>query len=414
MDSDEHDGAFSHNEAIERVFRDEHAKIFAWLACWFGLEAAEDAVQDAYEAALRSWVNGLPERPAAWLHRAAVNAAVSRARRDSVAARKAEEYLARTERVGEEHVVEDERLRLVFTCCHPALALEARVALTLQLVCGLRARAIARLFLLPEATIAQRLTRAKTKIHTAGIAYELPREEDLEPRLASVLAVVYLLFTEGHSSKSDDAPVLQPALCQEAIRLGRALVELVPWHEETRALLALMLLHYARQPARFALDGRSIPLEEQDRSRWDGALIAEGTALATSAGPYGLQARVAALHANAPSFDATDWKRIAELYGALYAIEPSPAIAVARVVAEAAGGDPAQALAHLDELEASGATSGFDRVVPARAELLRRAGRFAEAKTAYERALRTARTDNDRAFFERRRDECAARSDERA
>jgi RNA polymerase sigma-70 factor (ECF subfamily) len=407
MDIDEGEDSSSRSAAIERVFREEHAENFASLARWFGFEAAEDAVRDAYAAALGAWRNGLPDRPGAWLHRAAARAAVSRARRDSGAARRAEQYLARTSADGERG--EADRLRLVFTCCHPALSLVARAALTLQLVCGLRTRTVARLFLLPEATIAQRLTRAKAKIRAAGIAYELPRESDLEPRLASVLAVVYLLFTEGHSKKSDDAPSLQ-ALCQDAIRLGRALAETVPSHAETRALLALMLLHYARQPARFASDGRSIPLEEQDRSRWNRELVLEGVALAEAGtGPYGLQARIAALHAAAQSFESTDWRRIAELYGALYALEPSPAIAVARVIAEGQGGDPERALAHLDELEASGATAGFDRVEPARAELLRRARRFAEATTAYERALRSARTENDRAFFQRRRDECAAR-----
>jgi RNA polymerase sigma-70 factor, ECF subfamily len=392
---------------IGRVFRAEHGRAVAVLARVFGdLDVAEEAVQDAFVAAVARWPEaGLPPRPAGWIISTARNKAIDRLRREaSRADRHAQAALlhAQGEPAGEDPVGDD-RLRLIFTCCHPALGTGAQVALTLRLLGGLTTAEIARAFLVPEPTMAQRLVRAKGKIRDAGIPYRVPTEAELPDRLRAVLAVVYLIFNEGSTASSGERLVRED-LCAEAIRLGRLLAELLPDEPEVQGLLALLLLTDARRAARATPGGDLVPLADQDRGRWDRDRIAEGQAIVrrclrrNQPGPYQVQAAIAAVHSDAPTTAATDWRQIVALYDQLLALAPSPVVALNRAVAVAEVEGPAAALALVDGLD----LDGWYLFHAVRADLLRRLGRPAEAAPAYEAAI--ARTANaaERAFLERR------------
>lgn len=389
--------------AVEAAYRDEWGQIVATLIGWTGgWDLAEDCAQDAFAAALGNWPrDGVPRRPGAWLTTAARNRAIDRLRRDAAGAAKLRQLavLARDQEEPPVDDVPDERLRLIFTCCHPALPFPSRVALTLRTLAGLSTAEIARAFLTTEPTMAQRLVRAKRKIHEAGIPYRVPPAELLLERLAAVLAVLYLIFNQGY----DEDDVHRP-LTAEAIRLTRVLARLMPHEPEPRGLLALMLLHEARRPTR-THDGVLVTLENQDRSRWDQALIAEGVATLEEAlairraGPYQVQAAIAACHATAPDAAGTDWPQIAALYTELSRLAPSPVVDLNRAVAVAmADGIPA-GLALVDELTASGRLDGYHLLPATRADLLRRDGRGAEARAAYEEALKLAPTEAERRYL---------------
>ncbi len=391
---------------VETVFRQEYARVFAALVRQLGdFDLAEDALMDAFSAALRVWpTQGVPAAPGAWLTTAARNAATSMARHRTLAAAKHELLVSPSGEAAVGPASEDfpdERLRLVFTCCHPALSLEARVALTLNALCGLPVPAIARLLLAEPAAVAQRLVRAKRKIRLARIPYEVPDGDQLAERLSGVLSVIYLLFTEGYGS-TDDAPVVRAALCDEAIRMGRALSTLLPSDPEVGGLLALMLLHHARRDARTDADGDAVPLEAQDRARWDAGEIAEGLRLLDAAmarrqpGPYQVEAAIAALHATAPSWRATDWAQLAALYDTLVASQPSPSAYVARALAHGMAYQPARGLALLAQL-GDGAL-----VWAARAELQERALEDGAARASWTEAVARARNDRERRFFMQR------------
>ena len=389
--------------AVEAAYRDEWGQVVATLIGWTGdWDLAEECAQEAFAAALASWSrDGVPRRPGAWLTTAARNRAIDRLRRDAAGAAKLRQ-LAVLARDPDEPPVEeipDERLRLIFTCCHPALPFPARVALTLRTLAGLSTAEIARAFLTAEPAMAQRLVRAKRKIQKAGIPYRVPPAELLPERLAAVLAVLYLVFNEGYDEED-----VRRALTTEAIRLTRVLVGLMPHEPEPRGLLALMLLHEARRATR-SDSGVLVTLENQDRFRWDRALITEGVATLDEAlamrrtGPYQVQAAIAACHVTAPEAASTDWPQIATLYAELSRLAPSPVVELNRAVAVAmADGIPA-GLALVDELTASGRLDGYHLLPATQADLLRRDGRAAEARAAYEEALKLAQTEAERRYL---------------
>ena len=411
------DGGAAARDAVARAFRDEGPAVLATLARRLGGDVglAEDALQDALADALRAWPrDGVPRVPAAWITTTARNRAVDRLRRERGAGERIADLEHRM-RLEQDHpepaaddVIADDRLRLVFTCCHPALAMEARVALTLRLVGGLTTAQVAAAFLVGEAAMAQRLVRAKRKIAAARIPYRVPEAHDLPDRIAGVLAVLYLIYNEGYRASGGDA-LTRPDLATGALRLGRLLALLMPDDAETLGLLALMLLHDARRGARTDRDGAYVPLDRQDRASWDAAEIAEGTGALDHAlrlrrpGPYQLQAAISALHASAPTADATDWPQIAALYGRLAALAPSPVVDVNRAVAVTYADGPQAGLAILAPLLEDERLTGYQPLHAAHAELLRRAGHPAEAVAAYDRAIALTENAAERADLLSRR-----------
>jgi RNA polymerase sigma-70 factor, ECF subfamily len=399
---------------ITRVFREEYGRAVAVLVRVFGdIDVAEEAVQDAFTAAVERWPSaGLPPSPAGWIITTARNRAIDRLRREaSREDRHAQAALLRAaDEPFEEGAVRDERLRLIFTCCHPALAVGAQVALTLRLLGGLTTREIAHAFLVPEATMAQRLVRAKAKIRAAGIPYRIPGDADLPDRLRAVLAVVYLVFNEGYAASSGER-LVRDDLCAEAIRLGRQLAELMPDEPEVMGLLALMLLVESRRASRTTPDGGLVLLADQDRDQWDRAMIAEGQAIVRQClrrnqpGPYQIQAAINAVHSDAPSGADTDWWQILQLYEQLMAIAPSPVVALNRTVAVAEVDGPAAALTLVEGLD----LGGYHLFHAIRADLLRRLGRDQEAALAYEAAIALTENAAEREFLQRGRDAVAER-----
>lgn len=404
--------------SVASVFREEHGRLLASLVRRFGdLDLAEEVTSDAIEAALVHWpVDGVPARPGAWLLTTARRKAVDRLRRDQAYAARLAVLQVEADRAGHAPPADvdgglpDERLQLFFTCAHPALGAEDRSALTLRCLAGLTTPEVARAFLVPPTTMAQRIVRAKKKIREARIPFRVPGADELPERLPGVLQVLYSIFTEGYAACS--GPQLQRiALAEEAIRLARILHRLLPAERETAGLLALMLLIHARREARTGPDGEIVLLDEQDRGRWDAAMIEEGTRLVVTAleggppGPYGVQAAIAALHDEADSVAATDWPQIVALYDVLQALAPSPVVAVNRAAAVAMRDGPEAGLALLDELADEPRLRAYHPYATARADLLHRLGRHAEAAEAYREALGLAGTEPERAHVRRRLDE---------
>jgi len=407
-------GATPVDETVATVFRSESRRVLATLIRLLGdFDLAEEALQDAFVAAVERWpAEGVPSNPRAWLISAGRFKAIDQLRRR---ARFDASLVSLVERLGDgvtpapdvdDEGVEDDRLRLIFTCCHPALAPDAQIALTLREVCGLTTEEIARAFLSAAPTVAQRIVRAKAKIKAARIPYQVPARADLPERLASVLHVVYLVFNEGYSA-SAGASLTRHDLSAEAIRLGRLLVDLLP-EPEALGLLALMLLHESRRQARTSAAGDLVLLDEQDRSLWDRAQIAEGAALVERAlksrrfGPYTLQAAIAAVHAEAPSASATDWAQIVGLYDVLLRADPSPVVELNRAVAVAMRDGPLAGLALVDAVLTRGELVDYHLAHTARAELCRRLERTAEAIASFEQALSLARQEPERRLIERR------------
>jgi len=384
------------------------ATLIRYLGDW---DLAEDCAQDAFERALNRWGrDGVPDNPGAWLIAVARNRALDRMRRARTETLKYQQIVAEppgAQPEQDDSGIADDRLRLLFTCCHPALPLDAQVALTLRTLTGLTTAEIGRAFLVSEPTMAKRLVRAKTKIRNAGIPYRVPAAERLPERTAAVLGVLYLLFNEGYSATSG-AELVRANLCAEAIRLARLLAELMPGEPEAMGLLALMLLQDARRAARVDQTGSLVPLEEQDRERWDAESIAEGCAVLDAAlshgrpGPYQVQAAIAACHASARTPSETDWTEIAMLYGRLAVLTPSPVVELNRAVAVAMADGPEAGLALIDQIEASGALREYHLLPATRADLLRRLHRPREAAVAYGRAFELVRTETERDYLRRR------------
>jgi RNA polymerase sigma-70 factor (ECF subfamily) len=396
---------------VEDVYRRDYGRILATLIRLVGdFDAAEDALQEAFATALARWPrDGVPHNPASWIISTARHKAIDQIRRRAWLERRQDEierHLEALRKEDDEPVAED-RLRLVFTCCHPALAMEARVALTLRTLCGLTTEEIARAFLVPVATLAQRLVRAKAKIRDAGIPYRVPADDVLPERLDAVMAVVYLAFNEGYSASFGDR-IVREDLCGEAVRLGRMLVDLIPARREPRGLLALMLLHDARRTTRVDEAGRLLTLEQQDRTRWDRGRIAEGAALVEEAlrgGPpsaYAVQAAIAALHCQAPTPADTDWRQIAGLYEVLLRIEPSPVVELNRAVAVAMADGLERGLELIDRLDGRPELARYHLLPAARADLLRRMGRRQDAAAAYRIALGLVTNQAERSYLEGR------------
>jgi RNA polymerase sigma-70 factor, ECF subfamily len=402
---------------VEAVFRREYGRCVATLIRFLGdIDAAEEAVQDAFTVAVARWPSdGQPPNPGAWIVTTARNRAIDRLRRESVRGERhaqahhlygAADQAADSALAQQEETVPDDRLRLIFTCCHPALNQPAQVALTLRLLGGLETPEIARAFVVPEATMAQRIVRAKRKIRNARLPYRVPAEAELPARLKPVLAVIYLIFNEGYVATTDS--LMRLDLCAEGIRLARVLAELMPDEPEAQGLLALLLLLHARSPARVSADGSMIRLAEQDRRLWEPGLIAEGQAIVRVCvqrdrpGPYQIQAAINAVHSVATTFDSTDWHAILTLYDQLYALTPTPIVALNRAVALAEVGGPAVGLAAVDRLHSSGLDSYY-LFHASRAAFLRRLGRNTEAAAAYLTASSLTANPVERAFLDTQR-----------
>jgi RNA polymerase sigma-70 factor (ECF subfamily) len=404
------------NDEVERVFRAASGRAVATLVRFFGdISLAEEAVQDAFVVALEQWpVKGLPPSPDGWIITTARNRGLDQVRRESTRDARQEQahaMLTHDDPPTDTGPVRDDQLRLIFTCCHPALAPEAQVALTLRLVAGLQTPEIAKAFLVPEATLAQRLVRAKKKIQANNIPYRIPDAHELPDRLRPVLAVLYLVHNEGYLASAGDA-LVRSELTAEAIRLARLLVDLMPDEPEVHGLLALLLLTESRRPARTAADGSFVRLADQDRSRWDAGLIAEGQAIVRALlrrnlpGPYQIQAAIAAVHSDAPSAADTQWDQVVALYDQLLARTPSPVVALNRAIAVAELEGPAIALALLDGID----LPGYHLLPATRADLLERLGLVDEARAAYGDALSLVANATERAHLEARRAALATRT----